>query len=267
MRLAWLAALAVLGLASHQAQAGQVAAGQPPIPVLTYHRFDPVAAKASTIVTDPVFTAQMQYLATHHIAVVKLRDALAALHGGPAVGNAVVLTADDGWRSVYTDMFPVIRRLNLPVTLFINPPMIGAGAAFLTWPMIEEMVKSGLVDVQPHTMSHPNFNTERARRDPAGYAAFIEHEIAGARAPITQHLNLPADLLAWPFGIHDAQLEAAAQKAGFAAAYALGSSAVTSGSPDFALPRYQIYDTDRDARFAWLAAGNPRQQAHKKVTA
>lgn len=260
MRRLW-AALALLSLAAHPATAQQ-----PPIPVLTYHRFDPSIAKASTVVTDAVFTAQMQYLATHDIQVVTLREAMAATKGGKPVGNAVVLTADDGWRSVYTDMFPIIRRLKLPVTLFINPPAIGGGGAYLTWPMIEEMVKSGLVDVQPHTLTHPNFNTERARRDPAAYATYVEHEIAGSRAPIISHLNLPADLLAWPFGIHDATLEAAAQKAGYTAAFALGSRAMTTGDGDFALPRYQVYDTDNDSKFGWIAAGHPRGAALPKTT-
>jgi peptidoglycan/xylan/chitin deacetylase (PgdA/CDA1 family) len=255
---AWLAALAFLGLAS------PAAAQQPPIPVLTYHRFDPSVAKATTVVTDAVFIRQMEYLAAHDIHVVTLKAALEAIHGGKSVGSAVVLTADDGWRTVYTDMFPIIRRMNLPVTLFINPPMIGGGA-FLTWPMIEDMMKSGLVDVQAHTMTHPNFNTERARRDPAGYATFVAHELEGSRPPIAQHLALPADELAWPFGIHDVTLEAAAAKAGYTTAFALGSRAMAPGDPDFALPRYQVYDTDNDTKFGWIASGHPRGAALKPL--
>jgi peptidoglycan/xylan/chitin deacetylase (PgdA/CDA1 family) len=244
------------------------AAAQPAgaIPVLAYHRFDPTHAGAATVVTTPVFVTQMAWLAAHNIRVVKLRDALAAIHGGPLVGPAVVLTADDGWRTVYTEMFPVIRRLDLPVTLFINPPMIGHGGAYLTWPMIADMVKSGLVDVEAHTLSHPNFNVERARRTPEAYAAFVAHELAGSRPPITQALQLPADLLAWPFGIHDPTLEAAAKQAGYTAAFALGSRAMVPGDPDFALPRYQVYDTDRTTSFAWIATGHPRGPAARKAT-
>jgi peptidoglycan/xylan/chitin deacetylase (PgdA/CDA1 family) len=236
------------------------------LPVLTYHRFSPGASTSATIVSTPVFAHQMAWLAANHVRVAPLRETIAVAHGTKLAAPTVAITADDGWRSVYTEMFPILREHRFHATLFINPPSIGHGGAYLTWPMLAEMVQSGLVDVQAHTLSHPNFNTERARHDPAAYQAYLDHEIAGSRTAITANLGLPADLLAWPFGLHDPQLEAAAQKAGFAAAYALGSSAITAGSPDFALPRYQIYDTDRDVRFAWIVAGNPRQPLHKKVT-
>lgn len=228
------------------------------LPVLTYHRFDPVQSKSGTIVTTPVFAAQMEWLDTHHVHVEPLRNVLAMAHGAPITGPTVAITADDGWRTVYTEMYPIILRHKFPITLFINPPMIGRGGAYLTWPMIAEMVKSGLVDVQAHTLSHPNFNTERASRDPVAYQVYLDREIGGSRAPITDHLGLPADMIAWPFGIHDATLEATAKKSGYIAAFALGSRAVAPGDPDMALPRYQIYDTDNDTRFGWIVAGHSR---------
>ncbi len=256
-RLAFLAFLACGFVPQVQAQT---------VPVLTYHRFDTTQAKSATIVTTPIFAAQMDWLEANHIHVVPLHDVLAVAHGAVPTAPTVAISADDGWRSVYTEMYPIILRHRFPVTLFINPPMIGHGGAYLTWPMIAEMVKSGLVDVEAHTLTHPNFNTERGRRDPAAYAAYIDHEIAGSRAELSEHLGHPVDLLAWPFGIRDPTLEAAATKAGFVAAFALGSHAVTKGDPDMALPRYQIYDTDRDGRFGWIVAGHPRQKLQAKVT-
>jgi peptidoglycan/xylan/chitin deacetylase (PgdA/CDA1 family) len=203
-----------LVLASAAASAG----GQP-VPILTYHRFDPETAKASTVVTTPVFEEQMAWLVTHHYRVVPLHDVvMAELGEGPAVeGPAVVITADDGFRTVYTQMFPIIRRERMPITLFINPPMISTGGAYLTWAMIEEMRQSGLVDVQAHTQTHPNFNTERARRAPEDYQGFIAEQIGGSRRELQSKLGVQADLLAWPFGIYDTQLEHEAQKAGFVA--------------------------------------------------
>ena len=239
-------------------------AQQPPIPVLTYHRFDRLVSHSGTVITTPKFLRQMEWLAAHRIAVVPLHQAVAALRGGPAVGPAVVLTADDGWKTVYTDMFPIITRLHLPMTLFLNPPMIGRGGAYLTWPMIDEMVKSGLVDIQAHTQHHPNFNTERAALDAGRYAGFIAHEIGDSRADLAAHVAPPIDQLAWPFGIHDATLEAAAKAAGYSYAFALGSRPMTEADPDFALPRLQIYDTDTETSFAWIATGHPRAQPKRK---
>lgn len=235
------------------------------VPVLTYHRFDPVQAKSSTIVTTPVFAAQMRELAANNTHVVPLRDVLAFATGTPIAAPTVAITFDDGWRSVHAEAWPILRDHKTPITLFLNPPMIGQGGAYLTWAMVEEMVKSGHVDIQPHTQSHPNFNTERARRDPAAFQAFVDQEIAGSRALLKQRLGVAADMLAWPFGIHDTMLEEAAKRAGCIAAWALGSRAVAQGDPAFALPRYQVYETDRDPRFAWILQGHPRKTLHAKA--
>jgi peptidoglycan/xylan/chitin deacetylase (PgdA/CDA1 family) len=244
-------------------------AEQRPIPILTYHRFDPDIAKASTIVTTPVFEEQMAWLMAHHYRVVPLRDVVAAVasDGPPIEGPAVAITADDGFRTVYTQMFPVIRRARMPVTLFINPPMISGGAAYLTWAMIEEMRASGLVDVQAHTQTHPNFNTERARLGPEAYQAFLAQQIAGSREAILAKLGVRAAYLAWPYGIHDAQLEAAARQAGFDAAFALGSRAASEGGDAFAIPRYQVYNGDVGARFAAVAEGHPRGRGLSQASA
>jgi peptidoglycan/xylan/chitin deacetylase (PgdA/CDA1 family) len=236
-----------------------------PIPILTYHRFDPDTAKASTIVTTPVFAEQMAWLAEHHYRVVKLADVVAAEAGqGPRIeGPAVAITADDGFRTVYTQMFPIIRSEHIPVTLFLNPAMISGGGAYLTWAMIEEMRASGLIDIEAHTQTHPNFNTERARLGPEAYRDFITSQIAGSRQALQARLGVSSDYLAWPYGIHDAQLEQVAAQAGFSAAFALGSRAAAPGEDAFAIPRYQVYNGDVGARFAAVAEGHPRGVSSK----
>jgi peptidoglycan/xylan/chitin deacetylase (PgdA/CDA1 family) len=234
------------------------------VPILTYHRFDPQTARATTFVTTPVFAEQMAWLVAHHYRVVKLEDVVTAEQGrGPPVaGPAVVITADDGFRSVYTEMFPIIRAYRMPITLFLNPPMISVGGAYLTWDEIAEMRQTGLVDIEAHTQTHPNFNTVRARLGPEAYAAFITNEIAGSRQALQGRLGVAADFLAWPFGIYDTQLEAVAQRAGFVAAFALGSRAAEAGpgpgTDAYAIPRFQVYNTDTGARFAAVAEGHPR---------
>ncbi len=235
------------------------------LPVLTYHRFDPAHSNSGTIITMKVFEAQMRYLSEQNIAVARLRDVLDVAHGAPLARPTVAITADDGWRTVYTEMFPIIREHRFPVTLFLNPPQIGAGA-YLTWKMVAEMQATGLIDMQAHSMTHPNFNIERARRSPDAYAAFVRDELAGCLKPIAEHTGTAPDLLAWPFGIHDAQLGQAARDAGYKAAFALGSRAMQNGDTDFALPRSQIYDTDDTQRFAWMVSGHARQSLKKATT-
>jgi hypothetical protein len=41
---------------------------------------------------------------------------------------------------------------------------------------------------------------------------------------------------------------------------------MAQGDPNFALPRYQVYDTDSEPRFARIAGGQPRGAALQKTT-
>jgi peptidoglycan/xylan/chitin deacetylase (PgdA/CDA1 family) len=239
-------------------------AQQLPVAVLAYHRFDPVRSTAATVVTTTMLDEQLGYLADHHVAVVPLDAVVAAMtqHGLPILpAPAVAITVDDGFRSVYDELYPRIQRLHMPITLFINPPMISGGHAYLTWEQIAEMRRSGLVDVEPHTMTHPDFRVQRARLSPEAFHALVEHELGESRRLVQERLGVAADILAWPYGIHDPELEQAARDAGYVATFALESRVVAPGDNAFALPRYQIYESDDAGRMAAIIAGVPRRKA------
>lgn len=164
----------------------------------------------------------------------------------------MVITADDGHRSIYTDLFPLIRRRSIPVTLFIYPSAISNAPYTLTWAQLQEMAASGLVDVQSHTYWHPNFRTERRRRSEADYRALVDTQLQRSKAVIEAHLHKPVDMLAWPFGIVDPDLERAAGRAGYRAAFAYEGGSATPGTDVLALPRIPVTDHARGERFAAL---------------
>src|SRR5919201_1214711 len=85
------------------------------VPILLYHRLGPVSPDEMTV-TTPVFEAQLKLIQERGYKVIPLAALLAAL-GDSAVSlpeRAVVLTADDGHRTVYSDMFPLIQRYKVP---------------------------------------------------------------------------------------------------------------------------------------------------------
>lgn len=240
-----------------------VHAADPPlhIPILLYHRFGPVLADSMTV-TTPVFEGQLRTLQERGYRVVPLADLIAALRDSKIAlpDHSVVLTVDDGHRTVYTDLFPLIRRLRLPVTLFIYPSAISNANYALTWEQLAEMKASGLVDVQSHTFWHPNFNVERRRLTPEAYERFARDQLARSKEVLERRLGDKVDWLAWPFGIHDAELIQWASAAGYTAAFSIERRAVTRTEELMALPRYIVTDADRGARFEALLSG-PIEQA------
>lgn len=210
--------------------------------VLVYHRFGPTIADSMTTRTS-VFEAQLARLKSEGYAIVPLSSVVAALEGSASLPDkAIAITVDDGHRTVYTELLPIIRRERLPVTLFVYPSAISNAAYAMTWEQLAEMAATGLVDVQSHTYWHPDFRVERQRLAPEDYRQFVRNQLEKPRRVLKLKLHVDADYLAWPFGIHDAELESAAAAAGYRAAFALGDRHATDKDPLRALPRYLIVD-------------------------
>ena len=210
--------------------------------ILCYHRFGPTAADSMTTRTS-VFEQQLARLKSDGYQFVTLDEVIDGLQGRrPLPDKVVALTIDDGHITVYSDLLPIIRRERLPVTLFIYPSAINNASYAMTWDQLRELKDTGLVAIQSHTYWHPNFKTERKRLDDAAYAKLVKVQLEKSRAVLKQRLGVEADVLAWPFGIHDPELEAAAAAAGYRASLALGERRARDTDPPQALSRFLIAD-------------------------
>ncbi len=211
------------------------------VPVLVYHRFAATGTDSTTVATRE-FREDLAWLRDNRYTVIPLRSLIDFLRHGipPPPPRAVVITVDDGHRSVWYEMLPVIRQYAVPVTLFLYPSAISNASYALTWQQVAEMQATGLVDVGSHTFWHPNFKTERKRLAPADYEALVRMQLQKSKSVLERHLAGKIDLLAWPFGIHDEWLEEEAEKAGYAAAFTIERRPVTGAEKPMALPRYQV---------------------------
>lgn len=225
------------------------------VPVYLYHRFSPTLTGPTTVTTG-TFESNLAWLAQEHYRVVRLGELVAALRAGkPLEPMTAAITVDDGHPSVYSEMFPLIQRYRVPVTLFICPAYISTTPSALSWEQLAEMIRSGLVDVQAHTIDHPDLVQERARRSPANFAAFAARQLQGAKAIIEQRLGVTVELLAWPYGSYDSGLEQLAAQSGYTAAFGVARRPAEAGDDLYGIPRIAVFDPQR---YPWLAGENTR---------
>jgi peptidoglycan/xylan/chitin deacetylase (PgdA/CDA1 family) len=225
------------------------------VPILLYHRMGPAVTDAMTVRTS-VFASHLKYLQANGYTVIPLRRLTTYLAGNtPAPSaRAVVITADDGHESVYTGMFPLLRRYRIPVTLFIYPSAISNAKYALTWQQLREMQDSGLVNIQSHTYMHHNFKQDKKRLAPETYARFVDMQLAKSKQVLEQRLGKQVDMLAWPFGIYDDALIDKARQLGYVAGFTLVRRHANRSDNPMALPRYLMTDPVQGVAFGKLLA-------------
>jgi peptidoglycan/xylan/chitin deacetylase (PgdA/CDA1 family) len=98
--------------------------------ILAYHRVLPAGSddlsftQPGMYVTQETFETQIRYL-TRHYRLVALNDLLAR-----PFDRACAITFDDGWVDNYEFAFPILKKYEVPATIFIATGQVGTGR----WP-------------------------------------------------------------------------------------------------------------------------------------
>jgi peptidoglycan/xylan/chitin deacetylase (PgdA/CDA1 family) len=229
------------------------------VPILLYHRFGPVASDSMTVTTS-TFEAHLKHLTSNGYKVIPLRELVDYYLGRkpPPQRHSVAIAVDDGHKSVYTDMYPLLKKYKIPATLFIYPSAISNASYAMTWGQLRETKETGLFDFQSHTYWHPNFKIEKRRLKPAEYENFVEMQLKKSKEKIERELGVRANMLAWPFGIYDDDLIQMAAKTGYVATFTMERHPAGHLDNVMALPRYLMTNGERSGTFATILAGSPR---------
>ena len=123
--------------------------------ILMYHRVFPPGSGVpdyspnGMAVTPDEFAMQMRFLRRHY-DVVPLSRIVAAVRGEQDFAkNMCAVTFDDGWRDVYEHAFPMLRKYQIPATIYLTTGFVDEAAWF--W---EERSKYLLALMYEHARSH-----------------------------------------------------------------------------------------------------------------
>lgn len=203
------------------------------VPVLMYHVISdppPGAPWPLLYVSGQEFAAQVRWLDRNGYTAVTLADVWRNWRGGaPLPPRPVVLTFDDGYRSVYEEAFPLLSSLDWPAVLNLKVDNL-----FEPWGLsparVRELVAAGW-EIAAHTISHPDLRT----LDDAS----LDREVAGSRAELARRFGGPVDFFSYPAGQYDARVVAAVRRAGFRGATTTIEGLATPAAP-FELKRIRI---------------------------
>lgn len=220
------------------------------VPVLLYHKIDrpPGDARVRGGYTPPGrFAKQMAYLKKQGFNFYTASKLIEYYREhGSFPPNALALTFDDGWKDNYTNAFPILKRLQIPATIFIIPSCIGtvsalaqaegeSGRAHLSREEILLMAEHG-IEFGSHSMSHrllPEISPAEAR-----------FEIEESKRQIEAMLQKPCKVFAYPAGFFTDEARRIAEEAGHIAAFSTLYG--PEDTPDvYALNRIEILRRER----------------------
>lgn len=214
--------------------------------ILTYHAIDP-GWQAPLSVHPDLFARQLAWLQRSR-PIVLLDDAVPAA-GGARPTDAIALTFDDAFTSVYEHALPVLARMRIPATIFLIAKTLdpAAGGYEVDWvdrppahplrvldaTQVKELQAAG-VRFGSHSYGHQDLTT-------LGYDACLE-DLRRSRAVLEDLLGEPVTTLAYPRGRHDETVRRAAADAGFTRSFGLAVPEQVAGP--HAVPRVGVYPAD-----------------------
>jgi peptidoglycan/xylan/chitin deacetylase (PgdA/CDA1 family) len=212
------------------------------VSVLGYHDFSETTAETEMRIRTSKFRKQMETLRQLGITVISLDDFTAWKRGEKEIPEkSVMLTFDDGWKSVHTDAFPVLKEFGYPFTLFLYKNYVDGGGKALTTPMIQEMVKAGAT-IGSHSISHPYPITVKSfrKKGPDAYDAYLRKEMGESKRFLETKFSIKASTYSYPGGYHTEEMFPLGKEFGYNFMFTVMPGKVKRSSPDDTLPRYMI---------------------------
>jgi len=283
--LAVLLLMSLLGLTPAHAQP----AGQRFVSIAFHDVVDTREELDTDAVTTRVLLQFFDFLKGDGWTAITLDDIARAHRGEKRLPEkSILITFDDGYRSVYTKVLPLLQVYRFPIVAALVGSWMEARpdgtvqygdrivprSYFLSWQEARELQASGLVEFASHSYNlhrgvpaNPQGNTMPAamtwQYDPATgtyetdaqYRARIRADLQRSRQQIAANLGRPPRAIVWPFGRYTGPALAEVKALGFDFALTLEPEPAYTSEP-YAIHRYfpslnpNLGDLVRNLRFS-----------------
>lgn len=217
--------------------------------ILMYHHVDE-RTPASTSVTPAQFRRHLDFIEDEGFTVVPLPVLLDGVYRGDSLPeNAVAITFDDAYESVYREAFPELQSRNMPFTVFVATEAVDRRQQHsLSWEQMRDLADSGLAAFGAHSVTHAHLLQGSEHGVSQAWVTRVEAEIDDSVARLEAELpDASITAFAYPFGEFSAALEAIVASRNL---YGLAqqSGAAGDATPPTRIPRFPVatgYDSTK----------------------
>ncbi|MFH1380930.1 MAG: polysaccharide deacetylase family protein, partial [Candidatus Omnitrophota bacterium] len=149
-------------------------------------------------VLPEAFARQMKFLHDQNYNVISLDDFIDRIKSGKRIPHkTLTITFDDGFKNIFVEAYPVLKKYNFPATVFVVTDSIGKDK-FLSWQDIAVMQRNNIT-IGSHTISH-RFLTEISSDD-------VHRELAGSKKILEEKTGTKIKFLSYPAGRFNEQIK------------------------------------------------------------
>ncbi len=204
------------------------------VPILVYHYVEYVKDRKDTIrkslSTAPhVLESQIKTLIADGYTFITFKKLDQYFDGREKIPEkSIILTFDDGYEDFYTDVFPILRKYNVPAVQYVISGFIDK-PNYMTDKQLKEVIESGLVEIGAHTVDHRNLKY-LSDKD-------AQWEISQSKKDLQEKYHILVDAFAYPYGGYNDNTPELVKKGGFITAVTTESGFMLSNDSRFTLYR------------------------------
>ena len=202
------------------------------LPIIMYHEIN-YTKLGKDIITPFDFECDLKYLRANGYTTITMRELIDYYENGTSLpSKPIILSFDDGYLSNYIHALPLIQTYNAKIVFsiivkdtedFTQAPNYELDYAHVTWPQLDEMVASGLVEVQNHTYSLHRIakgyygcaqNSNESFND---YEQRLTEDLSKAQNEIFRMIGTTPTTFAYPYGKYNDNTDLILRNMGFKA--------------------------------------------------
>lgn len=207
------------------------------IPIINFHHIDFAQANLGKIaksfyIEPSKFEEILQDLLDNDYHPVFMSEIVKYLEDKKLPQEKIMaITFDDGNEDFYSQAWPILQKLKIKTNQYI---MTGVrGKNWLAPEQIVELDKSGLVEIGSHTVWHPYITRISKERQLS--------ELKNSKEFLDKLLNKNINVICYPFGLHNHQIEELAKQVGYEAGLTFDKDAWQNPNNLLELKRISVY--------------------------
>lgn len=185
------------------------------LPIIMYHEVKPYKTRKD-VITPYEIEADLKYLQANNYTTITMTDLIDSVNGKKELPpKPIILSFDDGYYNNYAFVYPLLKKYNLKIVFSMigkytddatQIPENNLNYSHVTWDQANEMIRSGLVEIQNHTYNLHTITSKRfgcqknKGESPEHYEQILTEDIGKLQREITDRTGTAPNTFTYPYG-------------------------------------------------------------------